>query len=108
MSISLITEIQIPELNDSVSVVPLGAFSYNLRMQWLQRAGYWALSLTDADGNQLVSGVPVSQNSPLLLPIRSPMLPRGDIFAVTGSDSDDIGYSSFWNGTATLTYIEVD
>lgn len=63
--------------------IELEGESFVFELRWNERDGAWALSISDADGNPLLSGRRVVLGTPLLFRKRavSPTLPPGELIA---------------------------
>ena len=70
--------------------VELERVTYGFEFRWNERANAWFLSLSDAEGNALVSGIRVVTDFPLLFRFRKAGLPPGRLVVAdtTGAGLD--------------------
>ncbi len=85
----------------------LGGSDYLLRFRWSQRAGTWSLTLSDADGAPIVSGLALVCGVRLLERVADPRRPPGELLAldVSGLNDADPAWSDL-GGRFALVYLE--
>lgn len=98
----------IPVKNDpshEFSIV-LDGVSYVLRFIWNTRFEYWAMNISDRDGNSIVDGIRVVSDYGLTEQLTVNGLPEGDFFVGRTDESfDKIGIDSFSNDEAVLVFL---
>ncbi len=67
----------------------LAGADYLLRFRWSQRAGTWSLTLSDADGVAIASGIVLVCGVLLLERVADPRRPPGDLLALDVSGLND-------------------
>lgn len=88
--------------------VELDGAEFVLTFDWIGRSGSWALSIADAEEEEIVSGIAVRLGWPLLGRFVGSRLPRGELFAIdtTGSGVEpglgDLG------ARVALVYVEAE
>lgn len=89
--------------------VTLDGTDYILDFKYNQRQDRWYLTIQDANGNELVSGVKIVCNWPLLMRFANSALPVGELIAVALTDDDTPpGLNELGPGLRVeLTYFEV-
>jgi len=82
---------------------------YELRFDWNDRGQYWTISIKDADGVALVSGVKVVLGYPLVTDIIKPGLPPGVLIVGEGSGAMvRLSQNDFIEDKAFIGYITED
>lgn len=99
--------ISMMDANDFVQSVLLDGMTYKLHFCWNDYKQQWTMDLRDSQNKDIVRGLAVVPNYPLLSPHRRANVPPGEILAVVvNADTGKfIGRSDFINGKATLVYI---
>lgn len=89
--------LEIPTSTDAARYdleVELDGREFRLLFDWNERDQAWQLSLFNAAGVELLSGIRVVVNYPLIGRFRDPDLPPGDLSAVdTGTTGADPGFA---------------
>ena len=67
----------------------LDGVDFNLKFDWYQRDGHWRLSIADAQGVAIRSGIVVAVNELLLRGVVDPRRPRGELAVVDATDAND-------------------
>lgn len=95
------------DANSFVESVILDSILYRIRLNWNDDGKYWTLDVCNNDNSELVRGIVVVPNFPLLHAYRRIKgLPPGELLAVVPSASiSDIGRKDFTNGKARLIYM---
>lgn len=65
--------------------VELDGVTYGLEFRWNERANGWFMSLSDAEGDVLLSGIRLVIDWPLLARFKGERLPRGHLVVVDTS-----------------------
>lgn len=90
----------------------LEGVEYVLTFEFSQREVCWYLSLSDSDGAEIVSGVKLVCNVPLLSKIQDDRAPEGLLFCIAnGTDDTPPGLTDLLSspdGRCRLTYITSD
>ena len=98
-----ITDIQVPDMNDSFSRVVLDDVQYLIRFTWSDTAQRWHFGLYTMLKKPLAVGLKLVPRFPLNLQIVDEHFPNG-VFGVY-SDFETIGRACFLEGRATFSYI---
>ena len=106
-------EISMRDANDFVQTVVLEKENCKLHIAWNEEAYGWFVDVRDMSGNDLVQGIAMVPNLPLLNQYRRVSgLPPGELMAVVvdadGKYNQTIGREDFLNGKFTLVYITED
>lgn len=85
----------------------LGGADFLLRFRWSQRGGHWLLTLSDADGAPIASGVALVTGLPLLRRVVDARRPAGELLVVDVSGANDLdpGFEDLGDRFALL-YLE--
>lgn len=76
--------------------VILDGSSYTIALHWNERVDSWFMSLADATGSPIISGIRVVTGRPLLRDFVDVRLPRGQMLCVdTHGEDKDPGYDDF-------------
>lgn len=68
----------------------LAGVDYLLTFVWSQRAGHWLLTLADADGSPIASGITLVTALPLLRRVSDARRPPGELMVVDTSGALDV------------------
>nr|DAN50189.1 MAG TPA: hypothetical protein [Caudoviricetes sp.] len=102
-------QLSMADANDFIQSAILDGAPYKLHFAWNSRAGQWTLDLRDGQGNELVRGIAVVPNLPLLNQCRRNGLPRGELMAVTtnqdAAGDQTIGRADFVSGKFSMVFI---
>lgn len=101
-------KIELVDKNDFISEANLDDEIFFLHLSWNDTLGYWCLAIENAYNDELVSGIVVLPNRPLIEPVRREALPLGELIAVREDDNPTIGREDFIKGVAALIYIGVE
>ena len=96
------TEIDVPDMNDSMSRIVLNNTPYQIRFTFNLTGNFWKFGLYDTMGDPIVQGVKIVPNYPLNLFLGASDLPDG-IFAAL-SKLDRIGRNDFRDGKAKFIF----
>lgn len=98
--------ISMMDANSFVEGVTLDKVAYKLRFNWSDVAGHWFLDVCDDKNKDIINGLSVVPNFPLLNQYkRIGRLPPGELMAIVTDDGDNIGRQDFVNGRAVLVYM---
>ena len=100
--------IQLANKNDFITEVNLDDEVFFLHVSWNDTVGFWSLAIENAYNDELVSGIVILPERPLIEPVRRDELPLGELMAVREDDLPFIGRDDFVSGKAALIYIGVD
>lgn len=97
------------DANDFYETAVLDGEQYNLHFAYNARAKTWTLDIRTSENADIVRGIPMVPNFPLLHQYRRHVgLPQGELIAVITSPvarNELIGRKDFIRGRATLVYI---
>ena len=93
--------------NDFIQSVELDGVAYQLKFGWNDSSESWTMDIRTAKNVDIVRGVSVVPNFPLLSQYRrySNGLPAGELIAVSTQAAESIGREDFLNGRFELMYI---
>lgn len=97
-------EIGLIDANDFVVSATLSAVVYKLHLAWNDTSKNWTLSIMD-NLNDIVSGITIVPNFPLLSQYKRHGTPRGELMAVVNNNQQIIGRKDFVNGVADFLYV---
>lgn len=99
--------IQIPMRDQNSFVIEAGLedATFFLRFDWNSEAGIWTMGIANARNEDVIRGLALVPNTPLLQQFRHLTLPAGEFVVYTDDENIMIGRTSFLNGTATLYYL---
>lgn len=102
-------QISMYDANDFVESVILDGQTYKLHFGWNPYSQGWSMDVRNEKGEDLVRGVSVVPNFPLLHQHRRIALPTGELMAVVVNQdapgNQQIGRKDFLNGKFSLVYI---
>ena len=98
-----ITEISVPDHNDSFSRVVLDGVQYQIRFTWNETAGRWSFGLYTMQKEPIAVGIKLVPHFPLNLQIVDEHFPSG-VFGVY-CDYEAVGRRDFMEGKASFAYI---
>ena len=98
----MITEISVPDHNDSFSRVVLDGVQYQIRFTWNETAKRWSFGLYTMQREPIAVGIRLVPRFPLNLQIVDERIPMG-VFGVY-SDLKSVGRYDFLEGKAIFTY----
>lgn len=99
------------DANDFMISVILDTTAYRLHFAWNDAAKYWTVDVCDNDNVDIVRGIPLVANFPLLAQYRRhSRIPPGELVAVVTdmTNQTPIGRMDFLNGRASFVYIPED
>lgn len=104
------TKLSMIDANDFVQSVTLDGESYKLHYAWNDYSQQWTLDVRTAQNIDIVRGIAINPNYPLLLQHhRTALLPRGELMAVVvdaaKTENQTIGRRSFADGLFSMVYI---
>lgn len=84
--------------------------SYLLAFAYNQRCDCWLLSIATAEGEDIVNGIKILANWPLLRKVADPRMPQGELFAYSNtSDASPPRFADLApGGRCQLLYISSD
>lgn len=98
--------IEVPDMNDSVSRVVLNGKQYLIRFTYNDTGEYWRFGLSDALGNQIITGVKIVPRFPLnVFYCGVTEMPKG-VFGVM-TKLDKVGRMDFREGRASFIFAPV-
>ena len=95
-------EIQVPDMNDSVSRIVLCGKQFYIRFTYNDTCGYWTFGLSDSLQRTIRAGIKIVPQFPLNLFCGSEDMPLGVFGAL--SDLEKIGRNDFKDGKATFIF----
>ena len=95
--------IRVPDMNDSVSTLPVDGVVYALRFTYNEKYDYWSFGLYDEKNQPLIAMTRIVPNFPLLHFYTYRTLPDGVFGCI--SRSQTVGRQAFNDGTAEFVYI---
>ena len=99
-------QIELADANDLVTKVTLDGDIYYLHFAW--SGTMWTLDVRDSNNIDIVRGIAVRANYPLLLPY-SRLLPlKGQLLVIINAKDLDITRSDFVEGRAKLVYMTAE
>lgn len=99
-------KISMIDANDFIENVTLDGVSYKLHFAWNDRSGGWTFDLRTSDNSDIVRGVAIVPNFPLLNTYKRHDVPDGEFMAViTDETVQAIGRRDFISGQASFVYI---
>jgi hypothetical protein len=102
--------ISIPVLdaNDSLIEVEFDGEVFFLRMSWNSEGEFWVLGLEDYAHNDILAGILVVPDTPMLPMFRHLPVPRGELYAVLMDETRaNLLRTDFADGSAGLVYVPV-
>lgn len=100
--------IPVIDANDSVIEVEMDDAVYFVRMSWNSEAEFWVLGLEDYAQNEILAGIRIVPDTPLLAMFRHLAVPPGEIYAVLLDETrSDLLRTDFVDGSAGLIYVPV-
>lgn len=101
--------ISMTDANDFYETVIIDTVQYNLHFAWNDHAQAWAMDVRDGKNTDIVRGIALVPNFPLLHQYRRHVgLPGGEFVAVITSPvmgNEKIGRTDFITGKASMVYI---
>ena len=99
-------EIEVPDMNDSVSRIVLQGKQYLIRFTWNDTGGYWCFSVSDALGTPILMGVKIVPRFPLNIFYSIAELPFG-VFGVF-TELDRVGRFDFKDDKAKFVFVPLE
>jgi hypothetical protein len=96
------------DIADQSFSVQLEGAVYQVRLRYNTRAGHWALSLADAVGSALLSGMAVRLGVDLLAQFVDDRFPPGKLFAINWVDANQEPDRDNLGSDVALIYREAD
>ncbi len=96
-------QIEVPDMNDSLSRIVLMNTPYYIRFTYNDTEDYWKFGVYDSKQNPLVIGIKIVPQFPLNLFYGASKLPDG-VFGVY-TKKDRVGRNDFLDGTAKFVFI---
>ncbi|MCQ9124367.1 phage baseplate plug family protein [Rodentibacter caecimuris] len=100
--------IVLADKNDFITEVNLDDEVFFLHFSWNDTIGFWSLAIENAYNDELVSGIVILPERPLIELVRRDELPLGELIVVREDNLPFVGRDDFVNGKAALIYIGVD
>lgn len=101
-----ITEIQVPDMNDSFSTVVLDGKQYAIRFTWNDAARRWSYGLYTAQREPIAIGLRIVPQFPLNMQVADGRSPPG-IFGVY-TKLESVGRKDFADGGAVFAYASMN
>ena len=100
-------KISMVDKNSFVETVMLDDTSFRLRFNWNDYSGFWTVDICDNNNVDIVNGIVVVLNFPLLQQYRRHAdLPDGELLAVVNDSTvSSITRDDFINGKVSMIYI---
>ena len=102
-------KISLMDANDFVETAVLDGETYKLHFAWNDASKAWTVDVRDNHGKDIVRGIRIVPNLPLLHQTKRNGLPKGELMAVfvnySRSECQTVGRQDFLNGRASLVYI---
>ena len=95
--------IEVPDENDSLSMLSIDGKEYGLRFTYNEKYDYWSFGLYDEDEDPIIAMTRIVPNFPIFHFYTDPDLPDG-IFGCL-SDTGEVGRQAFVEKTAEFVYI---
>ena len=95
--------IDVPDRNDSLSMLSIDGKEYGLRFTYNEKYDYWSFGVYDATRNPIIAMTKIVPNFPLLQFYTSADLPDGIWGCI--SKTENVGRYAFRDKTAELVYI---
>lgn len=100
------------DANDFIVQAVLDDVQYRLHFAWNDAVRQWTVDIRDTSNADLVRGIAVMPNFPLLLQHQRHKLPKGELLAVVNDSQDKASQSiprdGFLTGKFTMVYIPED
>lgn len=98
------------DANDFVQSATLDGTVYKLHYAWNDYAKQWTLGIRDAQGIDIIRGIAIVPNFPLLFQHhRTENVPKGEILAMVvdaeKQENQTIGRKDFVNGRFSIVYV---
>lgn len=98
------------DANDFIQSVTLEGTAYKLHYAWNDYSQQWTLGIRTAQGDDIIRGIAIVPNSPLLMGHhRTENVPRGEFMAVVvdadNANNQTIGRDGFTSGRFSMVYI---
>ncbi len=101
-------EIPVLDANDSLTEVILDGQTYFLQLSWNSEMAGWTLAIENANQEDIIAGIGVVPDTPLLLIYRELAVPPGELIASTPDGRNSISRYALPAGDVRLVYIEAD
>ncbi len=98
-------EIALADQNSSVMEASLEGASYFLSVDWNSEAQIWVLGIQDAKSRDVLSGVVLVPNTPLLDQFRHLKVPAGEFLVHVQDENLQLGRESFLTRQAIFYYL---
>ena len=100
------------DANDFIVSSMLDGEPYKLHFSWNDHVPQWTVDILTNDNTEIVRGIPVVPNLPLLsFYRRQSNLPQGELLAVVVNQDEEgnqaVGRQDFLNGKFTMVYVPV-
>ncbi len=95
--------IDVPDRNDSISVLSIDGKEYGLRFTYNEKYGYWSFGLYEEESSPIIAMTRIVPNFPLLHFYTGSNIPDGVFGCI--SDVETVGRDAFVNRTAEFVYI---
>ena len=99
--------IQIPMRDQNSFVIEAGLedVTFFLRFDWNSEAGIWVMGIANARNEDIIRGLALVPNTPLLEQFRHLAVPAGEFVVYANDDDLRIGRDTFLTGAAALYYL---
>lgn len=99
--------IQIPMRDQNSFVIEAGLedVTFFLRFDWNSETGIWVMGIVNARNEDIIRGLALVPNTPLLEQFRHLAVPAGEFVVYANDDDLQVGRDTFLAGTAALYYL---
>ena len=102
----MVTNIQVPDRNDSFSRIVLNGKEYLIRFTFNAKKDYWSFGFYDMSENPILAMTKIVPLSPMTFFYREIDVPDGEFICLT--DLEKVGRNDFKNSNAVFTFIPMD
>lgn len=105
LTVDDVTFVEIPYYNDSFIRLVIKNKAYLVRFSYLKACDTWTFGIYDIQYNPIVIGLKLVPGIPLNIQYIDKALPP--VYWGVQTKLDRVGYRDFWDGNASLFYMEV-
>lgn len=102
-------KLSMADSNDFVQSAVLDGTVYKLHFSWNSRASQWSVDIRNSSNEDIVRGIAIVPNFPLLHQYERNGVPMGELLAVINNQDADgsqvIGRDDFVAGKASIVYV---
>lgn len=102
-------EIRTPQVAWSAQQITIGGITLNFELRWMTREEVWVADIFDVNGNSILTGIKLSENTSINMGYYRPELPEGDFWVLRmESQADTITRNNLGSAfkLVFLTYAE--